>query len=80
MKLARLVPETRALRVSASSARRPQSAFTVVQAFETIEEVSARIYGDAKLADSLWQANRDTLPERNTPLSTGMLLRTPGIR
>ena len=31
-------------------------------------------------ADSLWRANRDALPRRDSPLATGMVLRTPSIR
>jgi hypothetical protein len=57
----------------------PRSAFTVALPSETIEDVSGRVYGTAELADSLWRANRDTLPKRDSPLSAGMLLRTPRI-
>ena len=63
-----------------ASARGPRSAFTVVEPSETIEDVSSRVYGTTKEADSLWRANRDTLPQRDSPLSTGMLLRTPIVR
>jgi hypothetical protein len=62
------------------SARSPRSAFTVVEPSETIEDVSSRVYGTNLLADSIWRANRDTLPQRDSPLSTGMLLRTPSVR
>jgi hypothetical protein len=55
----------------------PRSAFTVVQAAETIEEVALRVYGTTAEADSLWRANRDALPRRDSPLVAGMLLRTP---
>ena len=60
-----------------ASARSPQSAFTVVEPSETIEDVSSRVYGTTLQADSLWRANRDSLPQRDSPLSAGMLLRTP---
>jgi nucleoid-associated protein YgaU len=63
-----------------ASARGPRSAFTVVERSETIEDVSSRVYGTTLLADSIWRANRDTLPQRDSPLSTGMLLRTPSVR
>ena len=46
---------------------------------ETIEDVSSRVYGTPEHGDLLWRANRDTLPQRNSPLSTGMLLRTPAF-
>jgi hypothetical protein len=62
------------------SARSAQSAFTTVRESETIEDVSSRVYGTSEHGDLLWRANRDTLPKRNSPLSTGMLLRTPRIR
>ncbi len=63
-----------------TSARAPRSAFTIVEPSETIEDVSSRVYGTTREADSLWRANRDTLPQRGSPLSTGMLLRTPSVR
>jgi hypothetical protein len=58
----------------------PRSAFTIAQPSETLEDVSFRVYGTTELADSLWQANRDTLPNRKSRLSTGMLLRTPSTQ
>ena len=61
-------------------ARSGRSAFTTAREFETIEDVSSRVYGSREHGDLLWRANRDTLPQRNSPLSTGMLLRTPSIR
>jgi hypothetical protein len=61
------------------STRSAQSAFTSALESETLEDVSSRVYGTPEHGDLLWRANRDTLPKRNTPLSTGMLLRTPGI-
>jgi hypothetical protein len=62
------------------SARSGRSAFTTALESETIEDVSSRVYGTPEHGDLLWRANRDTLPQRNSPLSTGMLLRTPSIR
>jgi hypothetical protein len=61
-------------------ARQPRAAFTVVSAAETIEDVAIRVYGSTGRAESLWRANRDALPRRDSPLSTGMVLRTPNIR
>jgi hypothetical protein len=61
-------------------ARNARSAFTSALESETIEDVSSRVYGTPEHADLLWRANRDTLPQRNSPLVTGMLLRTPSIR
>ena len=63
-----------------AAARSPRSAFTIVLSKETIEDVSSRVYGTSDLADSLWRANRDALPKRDSPVSMGMLLRTPDIR
>jgi hypothetical protein len=63
-----------------ASTRGPQSAFTIALPAETIEDVSSRVYGTVDLADSLWRANRDTLPKRDSSLTSGMLLRTPNIR
>lgn len=65
--------------LQSSPAGIPRLAFTVALPSETIEDVSGRVYGTAEVADSLWRANRDTLPQRNSPLSGGMLLRTPRI-
>jgi hypothetical protein len=62
------------------SARSGRSTFTTVRESETIEDVSSRVYGTQEYGDLLWRANRDTLPKRKSPLSTGMLLRTPRIR
>ena len=70
----------RGLTLRSSLAGIPRSAFTVALPSETIEDVSGRVYGTAEVADSLWRANRDTLPQRNSPLSGGMLLRTPRIQ
>jgi len=61
-------------------AREPRRAFTVAQAGETIEDVALRVYGTIDEADALWRANRDTLLRRDSPLSVGMLLRTPKAR
>jgi hypothetical protein len=61
-------------------ARQPASPFTIVETDETLQDVALRVYGSSSLADSLWRANRDTLPGRDAPLSTGLLLRTPVVR
>jgi nucleoid-associated protein YgaU len=61
-------------------ARQPRAAFTVVNAAETIQDVALRVYGSTVQVDSLWRANRDALPRRDSPLSTGMVLRTPDLR
>jgi hypothetical protein len=58
-------------------AREPRSAFTVAEHDETIDDVAVRVYGTSDKADALWRANRDTLPRKDSPLSPGMLLRTP---
>ncbi len=60
--------------------RQPDSEFTIVEANETIEDVALRIYGSTDPVDSLWRANRDALPQRETPLSAGAVLRTPTVR
>ena len=64
----------------ADSLREPASAFIVVQANETIRDVAVRVYGSSERAAALWRANRDALPVLDTPLSTGMVLRTPSVR
>jgi hypothetical protein len=58
----------------------PRSAFTVVEANETVRDVALRVYGREHEVDLLWQANRDTLPRKDSPLPAGTLLRTPGVR
>ena len=60
--------------------REPASAFIVVQANETIRDVALRVYGSSERAAALWRANRDALPVLDSPLSSGMVLRTPIIR
>jgi hypothetical protein len=62
------------------SPRRPASEFTIARPEETIADVASRVYGNTNASDSLWRANRDTLPRRDSPLSSGMLLRTPMMR
>jgi hypothetical protein len=57
--------------------REPRSAFTVAKVDERIEDVALRVYGTIDESDSLWRANRDTLPRKDSPLLPGMLLRTP---
>jgi len=64
----------------AGVAKQPRAAFTVVSAAETIQDVALRVYGTTEQVDSLWRANRDALPHKDSPLATGMVLRTPTIR
>lgn len=61
-------------------AREPVSAFTVVQANETIRDVAVRVYGSSEHVGTLWRANRDALPLLDSPLSSGIVLRTPSVR
>jgi hypothetical protein len=61
-------------------AREPRCAFTVARADETIEDIALRVYGRSDRAGSLWRANRDTLVHPDSPISPGMLLRTPTVR
>ena len=61
-------------------ARRPASAFTIVEADESLEDVAKRIYGSGLHVDPLWRANRDTLTRKDSPLAAGMVLRTPTLR
>ncbi len=58
----------------------PLSAFTVVERDETIADVAVRIYGSTGAADALWRSNRDLLPDKDSPLTAGTLLRTPSVR
>jgi len=58
----------------------PRSAFTVVERDETIGDVAVRIYGSIDAVDVLWRANRDFLPNKDSPLSPGTFLRTPTVR
>jgi nucleoid-associated protein YgaU len=60
--------------------REPVSAFTVVQANETIRDVAVRVYGSSEHIGALWRANRDALPMLDSPLSSGVVLRTPSVR
>jgi hypothetical protein len=62
------------------AAREPRSAFTVVEADETIEDVALRVYGKAEKSERLWRANRDSLARKDSPLARGMVLRTPSLR
>jgi hypothetical protein len=59
--------------------RESRSAFTVVEANERMEDVALRIYGTRDESDGLWRANRDALDRKDSPLSPGMLLRTPNV-
>jgi hypothetical protein len=58
----------------------PRSAFTLVEPNENIENVAVRIYGSTDAVESLWRANRDLLPTKNSALSPGMILRTPAVK
>jgi hypothetical protein len=69
-----------AIKGTAPSARQSLSAMTVVEENETMADVSLRVYGRTDQAEALWRANRDALPRVDTPLSTGMVLRTPRTR
>jgi hypothetical protein len=73
-------PESAKRQARIEFAREPESDFTAVEASETIQDVAVRVYGSADRADALWRANRDSLPSRDTPLSAGIVLRTPIIR
>jgi hypothetical protein len=55
----------------------PGSPFTHVQNGETLRDVAVRIYGSPDMLDSLWRANRDVLPRKDSPLTEGTVLRTP---
>ena len=57
--------------------KRAASAFTEVEAGETLADVAARVYGSAEMAHALWKANRDLLDHPTSNLTRGMLLRTP---
>jgi len=54
-----------------------RGSFTVVKAGETLGDVALRVYGTTGEAGFLWRANRDALERRDSPLTVGMLLRTP---
>jgi hypothetical protein len=55
----------------------PQHPFTAVRQGETLRDVAIRVYGSADDLDSLWRANRDVLPRKDSPLAAGSVLRTP---
>ncbi len=55
----------------------PQQAFTAVRQGETLRDVAIRVYGSVDELDSLWRANRDVLPHKDSPLTAGAVLRTP---
>jgi hypothetical protein len=65
---------------SVDPVREPISAFTVVRANETIRDVAIRVYGSNQHVGTLWRANRDSLPRLNSPLSSGVVLRTPSVQ
>jgi hypothetical protein len=55
----------------------PRGAFTTAKDGESLDDIAVRVYGSADQADSLWRANRDQLPHRNSPIKAGAVLRTP---
>lgn len=61
-------------RGSVSTSRTP---FIQAGAGETLDDVALRVFGSSDAARALWMANRDILPDRDSPLSAGMVLRTP---
>lgn len=78
--LARSQPSPRA---KTAKPRRPAAttgrrlAFIQADAGETVADVALRVYGSPEAAGALWMANRDILPDRDTRLSAGTVLRTP---
>jgi hypothetical protein len=60
--------------------REPVAPFTVVRANETIRDVAVRVYGSNEHVGTLWRANRDALPFLDSPLSSGVVLRTPSVK
>ena len=65
------------VRVLSTKKAPTRSAFTVVLAGETLEDVSTRVYGSNNSTETLWKANRDRLTRIDSPLTRGTLLRTP---
>jgi hypothetical protein len=55
----------------------PQQAFTAVRQGESLRDVAIRVYGSVDELDSLWRANRDVLPRKDSALTAGSVLRTP---
>lgn len=72
--------DSRAGRSQSRTTRRPNSAFTVVERNEHIDDVAVRIYGSIDAVETLWRANRDVLPNKDFPLAEGTILRTPVLR
>jgi nucleoid-associated protein YgaU len=54
-----------------------KGSFTSVQAGEKLADVARRVYGTATATRSLWEANRDQVALIDSPLPSGILLRTP---
>jgi hypothetical protein len=70
-------PPKTTIPVAAESPHEPPSAFTTTREGESLGDVAVRVYGSAEKADTLWRANRDLLPHRDSPLIAGAVLRTP---
>lgn len=52
---------------------------TTVAPGEDLAAVARRVYGSQspEILDEIWQANRDQLTNRDSPITAGTLLRTP---
>lgn len=72
-------PASRAKRIARplESAPTGRTSFIQASAGETLDDVALRVFGSPDAARALWMANRDILPDRDTRLSAGMVLRTP---
>ena len=72
-------PPSKSSRVPKTEPARPapRSPFTRVLPDETLDDVARRVYGPGANRLALWRANRDQLPTAETPVTPGMLLRTP---
>jgi hypothetical protein len=74
-----LIPTSRAVPIpdARPNPAPPRRAFATVEPGEHLADFARRVYGTADAADRLWQANRDSLPGPDAPLTPGTLLRTP---
>jgi len=57
----------------------PVAAEYTVEAGDTLRSVAAKLYGDAELWPSLYEANRDTIGPNPDALRVGMRLRAPPL-